>query len=132
MKTNQILTKVYRASAMVIASVLLLACIIYKWPLLMIAIAMLASIVLSAPAMLSLQLLLWITQKVKLERGFIWMVLMAFIPLLALLVAWLFADYVPGKTGFVMLLGMASGYAAILSYGIPIAQFFKPDGYEKE
>ena len=132
MKTNQILTKVYRASAMVIASVLLLACIIYKWPVMMIAIAMLASIVLSAPAMLSLQLLLWITQKVKLERGFIWMVLMAFIPLLALLVARLFADYVPGKTGFVMLLVMASGYSAILSCGISIAQFFKPDGYEKE
>src|SRR5690242_95309 len=107
METNQILTRVYSASAIVIASVLLLACIVYKWPLWMIAIAMLSSIVLSAPAMVSLQLLLWISQNVKLEKSFIWMVLMAFIPLLALLVAWLFADYVPGKTGFLMVLGIA-------------------------
>jgi FtsH-binding integral membrane protein len=132
MKTNSILTKVYSASAMVIVSVLLLACLIYKWPLLMVAIAMLASIVLSAPALVSLQLVLWLSQKIKLERGFVWMVLMAFIPLLALLLAWLFADYVPGKTGFLMLLGMASGYVAVLSYGISIAQFFNPNGYEKE
>jgi hypothetical protein len=132
MNTNRILTKVYRASAMVIASVIGLACLVCKWPLFMIAVALLASVVLSSPAVVSLQLMVLISKKIKLERGFVWMILMACIPVLALLVAWLFADYVPGKTGFLLLLGIVSGYVGILSHGISVAQFFNSNQYEKE
>jgi len=132
MKKDKVLIRVYGASVLVIASIVVLTCIVCQWPLFMIGVAVLASIVLGSPATVSLQLLLWLSQKIKLERGFVWMILMASIPLLALLVAWLTADYVPGRTGFLLLLGIASGYVGILSHGLSVAQFFNSERYEKE
>ena len=60
------------------------------------------------------------------------MLLMAFIPLLALLAAWFFADYVPGKTGFLLCLGIVSGYVGVLSHGISVTKFFNAGENENE
>lgn len=98
----------------------------------MIAIAMLASIVISSPATILLHLVTWLTQKRAMERSFVWMVLFASIPLLSLTAAWLFADYVPGKVWFLLLLGMLSGYGGILSHGISVAQIFNSNQNERE
>jgi len=124
MKENRILTRIYGASAIIIGSVVLLICLFYRWHFMMIVAALLASIVLSSPATLALQILLCLSRKIKFEGSFPWMLLMASIPLLALLVAWLFAEYVPGKTGFLLCLGMVSGYVGVLSHGISVAQIF--------
>lgn len=132
MKENRILTRVYSASAAVIISVILLVCLFYKWHLIMIGAALLVSIVLSSPATLALHVLLWLSRKIKFEGSFPWMLLMATIPLLSLVVAWLFADYVPGEIGFLLCLGIISGYVGVLSHGISVAQFFNPRQNENE
>lgn len=132
MKGNRILTKVYSASATVIISVILLVCLFYKWHFIMIGTALLASIVLSSPATIALHVLLWLSRKIKFEGSFPWMLLMASIPLLSLLVAWLFADYVPGEIDFLLCLGIVSGYVGVLSHGISVTQFFNAGENENE
>ena len=124
MKENRILTRVYVVSAVVITSAVLLICLFCKWHFAMIGIALLASIVLSSPATIALQILLWLSHKIKFEGSFSWMLLLSSIPVLALLVAWLFADYVPGRTGALFFLGLVSGYVGILSHGISVTQIF--------
>jgi F0F1-type ATP synthase assembly protein I len=98
----------------------------------MISVAMLASAVISSPAAICLHIMMWVSQKSNLEKGFVWMVLMASIPLLSLVIAWLFADYVPGKVWFLLLLGMLSGYVGILSHGLSVAQIFNSSQNERE
>lgn len=129
---QRILTKVYKSSSLIIVPLIFLLCLVCNWPVLTIALAMLASIVISSPATVSLHLMIWLSQKMKLARSFAWMILFASIPLISLIDAWLFADYVPGKVWFLLLIGMASGYAGILSHGISVAQFFNPTQYESE
>jgi hypothetical protein len=132
MKTQIILSKVYRSSSLVIVPLILLVCLMFKWHVYMITIAMVGSIVISSPATIALHFMMWLSQKRTLERGFLWMVLFASIPLLSLIVACLFADYVPGKVWFLLLLGMLSGYIGILSNGISVAQFFNSNKDERE
>lgn len=98
----------------------------------MIALAMLASIVISSPATISLHFLMWLFKKLNLERSFVWMLLFASIPILSLVVAYLFADFVPGKIWFLLLLGMLSGYVGVLTHAISVAQVFNTDQNEKE
>jgi len=98
----------------------------------MVAVALLASLVISSPAMISLNLFVWLFQKIKLERGFAWMLLLSSIPVLSLCVAWLSADFVPGKTWFILLLGILSGYVGLAANFISVSQFFKSTQYERE
>ena len=132
MKENKILTRVYGVSAVVIMSAVLLLCLCCKWHFAMIGVALLASVVLSSPATIALQILLWLSYKIKFEGSFSCMLLLSSIPILALLVAWLFADYVPGKTSALLCLGIVSGYVGILSHGISVAQFFNAHQNENE
>ena len=132
MKIDNILSKVYRSSAAIIVSTVVLACFVCKWPLVTTVTAVLVSIVISSPPTISLHLLFLLTQKIRLERGFVWMVLLASIPVSSFIVAWLFADFVPGKVWFLLLLGMLSGYAGVLINGISVSQFFNSSDYEKE
>lgn len=130
MNKHTVLSKVYAASTMVIVSIVLLACLLCKWPVFMIMIAVLTSLVAGSPALFSLQILLWLSEKIRLQKAFAWMLLLAAIPPLALVVAWLVADYVPGKIWFLLLLGMAGGYIGMLRHAISVSQFFNPDQYE--
>ena len=132
METQTTLTKVYRSSSLVIMPLMLLICLIFKWHWLMIALATLASIVISSPATISLHFLMWLFKKLNLERSFVWMLLFGSIPILSLVVAYLFADFVPGKIWFLLLLGMLSGYVGVLTHAISVAQFFNSDQNEKE
>ena len=129
---EMVLTKVYRSSSMIIVPVLLSLCIICKWPVLMIVAAMLASIAISSPATVLLHFMMWLSHKINLQKGFIWMMLFAFIPVMSLVAALLFAAYVPGKVWFLLPLGMLSGYVGILSHGFSIAQLFNSDENERE
>jgi hypothetical protein len=97
----------------------------------MIAVAMLASMAISSPAAISLHILVSVFQKRKFEKSFIWMLLLACIPPLAWMAAWAFADWVPGKAWFLLLLGIAGGYAGILINGISVAQFFNSHSNER-
>ena len=130
MEKNIVLPKIYSASTGMVAAVLLLACIVCNWPAVAVCITAMASLIIGLPAMLSLHILLCLSQKLKLEGSFVWTLLLASIPLLAFIVAWLFAGYVPGKTWFILLLGMSSAYAGILTNGISIAQLFNSTRYE--
>ena len=132
MKTEMILMKVYKSSSMVIMPLMLLICLMFKWPLFMIVVTMIVSIVLSSPATILLHLMMRLAQKQTIERSFAWMALLASIPLLSFITAWLFADYVPGKVWFLVLAGMLSGYVGILSHGISVAQLFNSDKNERE
>jgi hypothetical protein len=132
MNKHQTLSKVFKMSSMIIVPIVLLACLVCKWPVTMIVIALLASIVISSPAMLSLQVFVWLFQKTTFERGFIWMFLLSSIPVLSLIVAWMFADFVPGKIWFVLLLGMLSGYVGLLTNGLSVSQFFNSTPYERK
>lgn len=122
MKIHSILSKVYRSSAAIIVSTIILACLVCKWPLLMTITAILASIVISSPSTISLHLLFLLSEKRRMEKAFVWMVLLASIPLSSFIAAWLFADLVPGKTWVLLLLGMLSGYTGILINGISVSE----------
>jgi hypothetical protein len=98
----------------------------------MIVNAVLASIVISSPATISLQVFAWLFKKMRVEKSFMWMLLLASIPLTSLIIAWLFADFVPGKIGFILLLGMLSSYVGILAQGISVSQFFNSTEYERK
>lgn len=132
MNINKTLSKVYSTSSIVIVPVMLLVCLLCKWSAPMTIVAMLASIVISSPATISLHVLAWLSEKGKFERSFAWMVLMTSIPLLSFVSAWLFADFVPGKVWSLLLLGIASGYVGILSHGISVAQLFNSNQNEGE
>lgn len=129
---QMVLSKVYQSSSLVILPVVLLLCLICKWPALMIVAAMLASIAISSPATVSLHLMVWLSHKVNLQGGFAWMLLFAFIPVISLVSACLFAAYVPGKVWFLLPLGMLSGYVGILSQGFSIARIFNSNENERE
>ena len=129
---QMILTKVYRSSSLVIVAVVLLLCLICKWPLFMIMVAILASVAISSPATISLHFMVWLSHKLNLERGFAWMILFASIPLLSLIAACLFAHYVPGKVWFVLPLGMLGGYVGIFTQGLAISKLFNQDKNERE
>jgi hypothetical protein len=132
MKINNILSKVYRSSAAIIVSTIVLACFVCKWPLATTVVAVLASFVISSPSTISLHLLFLLTGKIRMKKGFVWMVLLASIPVSSFIAALLFADYVPGKVWILLLLGILSGYAGILMNGISVSEFFNPSENENE
>lgn len=132
METQTTLAKVYRSSSLVIMPLMLLICLVFKWHWLMIGLAMLASTAISSPATISLHLMMWLFRKRRVEQSFVWILLFALIPLLSLVTACFFDDYVPGKIWFLLLLGMLSGYVGILTHAISVAQFFNPEKNEGE
>jgi hypothetical protein len=132
MNKQTILSKVYSASSAVIVLVMLASCILFKWSPLMTTLTVLASLVISSPALFSLQILLWLSQRIQLQKGFAWILLLAFIPPLALITGWLMADFVPGETWLLLLLGIFSGYVGILTHGISVTQFFNSGEHERE
>jgi hypothetical protein len=132
MTQTTILSKVYGSSSIVIMTTVLLACLVCRWPLWMIAIALLASMIIGSPSMLSLQLLVWLVRGRSFQKSFAWMLLLASVPPFAFIAAWLFADFVPGKVWLLLLMGMASGYVGILTNGISITQLFNSIQYERE
>lgn len=60
------------------------------------------------------------------------MLLLALIPPLALISGWLMADFVPGETWVLLLLGIFSGYVGILTHSISVTQFLKSSEHERE
>ena len=124
MNKQMVLSRVYSASSAVIVSVMLLCCMVCKWAPLMTATTMLASLIIGSPPLFSLQILLWLSEKLPLQKSFAWILLLAFIPPFALITGWLMADLVPGRPWLLLLLGMFSGYVGILAHGISVGKFF--------
>jgi hypothetical protein len=125
MKNYKILVKVYTVSSLIILLSVLLNCLLFEWPLGTIALALFTSIVLASPALISLQIVIWLCQRINFENTFMWMLLLSIIPLLSLLTAWMFSDFVPGKIWFVLLLGMLSSYIALVKHAVIVSQLFK-------
>lgn len=132
MNIHNILSKVYRSSAAVIVSTIILACLVCKWSLIMTVTAILASIVISSPTTISLHLVFLLTQKIRMEKSFVWMMLFSSIPVSSFIAAQLFADFVPGKVWFLLLLGIASGYAGILTNSVTVSQSFNSTEDERQ
>ena len=106
-------------------SIMVLICFIFKWePEMTLAVA-LTCLVISAPAVISLNAICWILRRVQLSLVFAWILLMAIIPLLVVVPAVLLVNALPGDTGFLVVLGMLSAYTGILGHGVSIAQLFK-------
>jgi hypothetical protein len=129
---NSILLSVFRSSATVICALVLSICLFLKWHPLMILTALMASLIISVPPVVSLHALLWLVKRMRISRIFAWMLLFASLPLLASLPAFAFASLVPGKAGVLILMGIISGYAALLAQGMPIAQLFNATENENE
>ena len=125
METQQILGKVYRISSVIIATCLFLICWFFGWETEMIIMVLAYSLVISAPAVISLNAICWVLRRMHLSLAFAWMLLLAMIPLLVLVPAMLLVNALPGDTIFLVLLGMLSAYAGILGNGESIAQLFK-------
>jgi hypothetical protein len=132
MKSHTILSKVYRSSSAIIISTIVFACLVCKWPLAMTIAAVLASIVISCPSTISLHLMFLLAQKIRIPKAFFWMVLFASIPVTSFITALLFAEFVPGKVWFLLLLGILSGYAGILTNGITLSQSCNSSEYDSE
>ena len=132
MKIHNLLLKVYRSSAAIIVSTTVLACLVFNWSLAMTITAVFASIVISSPPTISVHLMFLLTQNIRMDKGFVWIMIFASIPVSSFIAALLFADFVPGKVWFLLLLGIGSGYAGILINGISLSQSFNSSNHETE
>jgi hypothetical protein len=124
MKDYKILLKVYTVSSMLILLIVLFTCLLFGWPFGMIALSLFASMILASPALISLQVVICLCQRINFENTFLWMLLLSFIPLLSLAAAWMFSDFVPGKVWFLLLLGMLGSYVALGIHAVIVSQLF--------
>jgi len=124
MEDYKILLKVYKISSLLIVCMVLLTCLLFEWPLSMIVLAVFAATVLASPALISLQIVIWLYHRINFEKTFTWMLLLSFIPLLSLVLASMFADFVPGKVWFILLLGMFGSYIALGKHAVSVSQLF--------
>jgi len=63
MEKTEILLKVYKASSSLIVTIVLSSCLLFQWPLSMTILALLATSVISAPALVSVQIMIWLWQR---------------------------------------------------------------------
>ena len=127
---NALLLKVYGASNLVVASVLLLVCLWLGYRPGLVMVELSTSVVIGAPPAVALHLVLGMMQRRALSRPAAWIILFASIPLLAWLPAHFFAPLVPGKVLVLAGLAMFSSYAALLRHGISISHLFNTIVYE--
>jgi hypothetical protein len=132
MDNNNLLARNFRTSASVITPVILAACLVCKWPAHMIGLALLACFVISSPSTLALHLFLWLSQRLRFQTGFTWMLLLAAIPIGSLVVAELFAAWVPGRTWIILALVAVSSYLALITNSLAISQIFNSTDHERE
>lgn len=125
MKNDRLLAKVYRTSSLIILAVLLLICVLFHWSAWGMVPVAAASLVIAAPSMIALHLTCWLLRKLEISMQFAWMLLMALLPLLAILPAAMLADEVPGNAWFLSALGLACGYISLLGNGNAIVKTFK-------
>ena len=132
MDNTNLLARIFKTSSAVIMPVILAACFLCKWPLTMIGLAMSACLVISSPATVALHFFLWLSRRGRLSVAFLWMLLLSTIPIGSVVVAELFADYVPGRTWIVLLLAALGGYVALLTNSFSVSRFFNPTDHERE
>lgn len=132
MDNNNLLAGNFRTSASVVTTVILAACLVCSWPAHMIGLALLACFVISSPSTLALHLFLWLSKKTRFQTGFSWMLLLSAIPVGSLVVAKLFAAWVPGRTWIILALVAVSGYLSLFTNSLTISQFFNSTGHERE
>jgi len=125
MKGNKILLKVNKASLSLIIITVLSSCLLFQRPLLITVLTVFATSVISVPALISLQMVIWLQQWINFERTIIWMLLFPIIPLVSLIAAGLLVDFVPGKIGLIILLGMFSSYLGITKYAASVSKLFE-------
>jgi hypothetical protein len=132
MKTNQILLKVYLFSNLMVGSVLLFICLLLGYELKMILVALAGTLVISAPAVLMLHGMFWLLQRLRIAGIAAWILLLASIPLVASVPAYLFVSAIPGDLLVLTGLGMISGYAGLFSQALSISELFNSIQYETE
>ena len=125
MKRNMILAKVYRLSSLIIMMVMLAVCLVFRWDLATTAAVLFMSLVISAPAVISLNAICWLLRKVEITISFAWILLLAAVPLLVVIPSLLLAGTLPGDPAFLAGLGIFCSYAGLFGYGNAIAQLFK-------
>jgi len=101
------------------------SCLLFQRPLLITVLTVFATSVISVPALISLQMVIWLQQWINFERTIIWMLLFPIIPLVSLIAAGLLVDFVPGKIGLIILLGMFSSYLGITKYAASVSKLFE-------
>ena len=122
---SKTMARVYQTSSIIILCVMLPLCLFFRWDHETTIAVLLLCLVVSAPAVISLNAICWLLKRVALSVAFAWVLLLAMIPLLVLMSAVLFVNTLPGDTGFLMVIGMGSAYAAIFGHGLSVAQLFK-------
>jgi hypothetical protein len=90
----------------------------------MILFAMAACMVISSAGTLSLQINLWLFQRTRFAVGFMWMLILASIPLISLMVASFSAAFVPGRTWLILLLATMSGYFGLFANSLSVSKLF--------
>ncbi|HEY0354850.1 MAG TPA: hypothetical protein VGC29_01520, partial [Flavisolibacter sp.] len=102
-----------------------LACVVFEWDRERTIYTMMASLLLSAPALVSVNTFYWLLKKISLSTGFVWMVMMASVPVMVAIPALVFVNEIPGDSIFLLALGVLSCYAGILGQGNSIARLFE-------
>ena len=125
MNTYRILSRVYWSSSALISAVMLLACVVFEWDRERTIYTMMASLLLGAPSLVSVNTFYWLLKKISISTGFVWMVMMASVPVLVAIPALVFVNEIPGDGVFLLALGVLSCYAGILSQGYSIALLFE-------
>lgn len=125
MNASRILSKVYWSSSAIISAAMLMACVVFEWDRERTIYTMMASLLLSAPALVSVNTFYWLLKKISLSTGFVWMVMMASVPVMVAIPALVFVNEIPGDSIFLLALGVLSCYAGILGQGNSIARLFE-------
>jgi len=131
MKLNEILLRVYGSANLVVATVLLAVCLWLGYQPRLLLIELSTSALICAPPVVALHFAALLAQRTGLGRAAAWMVLLAAVPLLALVPAHFFAPLVPGNTLVLAALAILSSYAGLLRHGLSIAQLFNTNDHDR-
>ncbi len=124
MNHNIIFARVYVRSNLVILGTLLSLCYFFNWPKeLMLATAVI-SLVVSSPGVLIVHAIACLLRKWTISTGFAWIMLLAALPLAVSIPAFVFEEFLPGNTVFLIVLGMLTAYLTVFSLATAISKLF--------
>jgi hypothetical protein len=130
MEKHKILARIYWSTSILVMMLVMISCLVFNWKSSMMLSALTACLVISAPAVIMVNAIHWILQRVVVETAFAWIILLSSIPLLVIVPAILFADELPGDVFFLVVLGLISSYAGLFGHGLSITKLFKPENNE--
>jgi hypothetical protein len=124
MSHHNIISRVYFSSASTISVLMLVVCMFCGWRFSSTIFAITGSLLICAPALLVVNIFYWLLTRIEMQKSIVWIIMMAALPLMVAIPAFVFADQLPGNGIFLAFIGLISCYAGILSQALSISDLF--------